>query len=277
MYKYKNAINFHKCYSPPGTSSFKIIHLIITRFMIEFWPYGNFSEKIYTKDYIINGIRVMKKYLFPSLENQRCKDFIWILKLGDKADISYIKSLLELNNYLFKTNIVYEKDIKKYIRNISKGYDILVTTRFDYDDRIYYDAINDIRKTINYNRPMLLFGYNCGLCYYEYDNKYYEFCPNYNNRGVMSIFVSLIIAINKVNDSYNIFDLGSHVGVREKILESYKSFGLNELNYEPAIFDSGIAKYIWVRHTFAGQYDYSEVLKKDLIEYKFDLKKFYGK
>ena len=52
---------------------------------------------------------------------------------------------------------------------------------------------------------------------------------------------------------------------------------MNELNYEPAIFDSGIAKYIWVRHTFAGQYDYSEVLKKDLIEYKFDLKKFYGK
>ena len=97
----------------------------------------------------------------------------------------------------------------------------MITARFDYDDRIYYDAINDIRKTINYNRPMLLYSYNSCLCYYEYDNKYYEFCSNYNNRGIISIFVSLIIAINKINDTYNIFDFESHVGVREKKLKSY--------------------------------------------------------
>lgn len=273
---YKNEISLKKCYSPPGVSSFKIIHLIITRFMIEFWPYGNFASKIYTKEYIINGIRVMKKYLFPSLENQSCKNFIWVLKIGDKANITHIKSLIKLNN-LFESVIIYEKDIKNYIRKISKGFDVLVTTRIDYDDRIYYDAVNDIRKAINFKRPILIYGYNCGLCYYESDNKYFEFSPSYNNRGVMSIFVSLIIVINKVNDTYNIFDLGSHVGVRAKILDSYKSFGLSELNYEPAIFDSGTAKFIWVRHNFAGQFDYSESFKKDLIEYKFDLRKFYGK
>lgn len=276
MDRYKNEILSDKCYSSPGNPSFKIIHLIITRFMIEFWPFGNFTSKIYTKDYVMNGIRVMKKYLVPSLANQSCKNFIWVLKIGDKANITYIKSLFKLNN-IFESVIIYEKDIKNYIKNVSKGFDVLVTTRIDYDDRIYYDAVNDIRKAININKPILLYGYNCGLCYYESDNKYYEFNPSYNNQGVMSIFVSLIIVINKVNDTYNIFDLGSHIFVRTKILTSYKSFGLSELNYEPAIFDSGTAKFIWVRQNFSGLYDYSLSVEKDLIEYKFDLRKFYGK
>ena len=216
--KYKTKIYFKKCYLPPGGTSFKIIHLIITRFIIEFWHSDNFDKRIYEKDYIINGIRVMKRYLFPSLLNQRCQDFIWILKLGNKANITYIKSILELNNP-FKSVIIYEKDIKDYLRNISKGFDVLVTTRIDYDDRIYYDAINDIRKAINFKKPALLYGYGNGLCYYENDNKYYEFSPNYNNQGTMSIFVSLILVLNKVNDVYNIFDLGSHPGVRAYLLK----------------------------------------------------------
>ena len=87
----------------------------------------------------------MKKYLFPSLEAQSCKNFIWILKLGDKANITFVKSLLDINNS-FESKVIYEKNI---IKNITKGSDILITTRIDYDDRIYYDAVNDVRKVIN--------------------------------------------------------------------------------------------------------------------------------
>ena len=45
--------------------------------------------------YIKNGIRVLKKYLFPSLNAQSCKDFIWILTLGDDANMTYVKSHIE--------------------------------------------------------------------------------------------------------------------------------------------------------------------------------------
>ena len=58
--------------------------------MIEFVKINGFPKKIYTEEYILNGIRVMKRYLFPSLENQSCKQFIWILMLGNKANISYV-------------------------------------------------------------------------------------------------------------------------------------------------------------------------------------------
>ena len=266
-----------KCYLSPNNLNLKIIHLIITRFMIEFWPFGDFKQKIYTKDYILNGVRVMKKYLFPSLESQSCKKFIWVLKLGDKANISYVKSFLDFNNS-FESKIIYEKNIKEYIRNITKASDILITTRIDYDDRIYYDAVNDVRKAINKNKPMILHGYNRGVYYNELNGKYYELSRNIkSNIDVFSIFISLIIVINKVNDVYNIFDLGTHISVRKKILKLYKTYGIKELDYEPAIFDSGEAKFVWVRQKYSGLYGFADKTEKNLTPYEFNLSKFYGK
>ena len=113
----------------------------------------------------------MKKYLFPSLENQSCKNFIWILKFGDKANITYIKSLLNFTT-VFEKDVIYEKDITNYIRKITKGFDILITIRIDYDDRIYYDAVNDVRKAINIDKSMILYGYNRGAYYFESDYSY---------------------------------------------------------------------------------------------------------
>ena len=73
--------------------------MIITRFIIPFWRIDNFTQKIYSPNYLLNGIRVMKKYLFPSLESQSCKDFIWILLLGDKSNITQVEHLLNINLY----------------------------------------------------------------------------------------------------------------------------------------------------------------------------------
>ena len=264
------------CYTPPEYSNLKIMHLIITRYMFEYNYLTNIKNIINNKDYILNGIRVLKKYLIPSLENQSCKKFIWILLLGDKANKMFIKQLLDINN-LFQTELVYQRDLKSYIKNKSIGYDVLITTRIDYDDRIYYDAVNDVRKVIDLNKPMMLYGYDKGAHYYENDNKYYEFFMTYKKRGCMSIFASLIIILNKTNDTYNIYDLGTHIAVRKKIIDNYQQYGIKTLNYDPAVFDSGSAKFVWVRHNYSGTLKYSDNIKNNLKEYKFDLNKFYGK
>ena len=268
--------NSEKCYISPSDSKIRIIHIILTRFMIKFDSYKHFFKKLYEEDYILNGIRVMKTYLFPSLENQSCKEFKWVLMLGDEANITYIKSLLDVKNS-FESIVIYKKDIKYFIRNITKGYDILITTRIDYDDRIYYDAVNDVRKAINIYKPMIVHGYDSGLNYYEKDNTYYEFNYSYYNQGVMSIFVSLIVVLKNVNDTYTIYDLGSHIQVRKRIIDSYKSFGIKELYYDPAVFDKGDKKFVWVRQKYAGTQFYSESIKNSLKLYNFNLTKFYGK
>lgn len=262
-----------KCYLSPDNSKKRIIHLIITRFSIPFLK--NFKRIIYRKDYILNGIRVMKKYLIPSLERQSCKNFTWVLIIGNKLNITFVKSLINFNN-LFKTEILFLKDFKNYVRNITKGFDVLITTRIDYDDRIYYDAVNDVRKVINLNKPIILHGYNRGVYYYEFNGKYYDFYKSYRNKGVMSIFGSLIIVLNKVKDIYTIYDIGLHIHVREKLLKKYKSYGIKELNYEPAIFDSGEPKFVYVRQKYSGIYLRTKKEIKRLKLVNFNLSNFYG-
>ena len=250
--------------------------MIITRFIIPFWRIDNFTQKIYSPNYLLNGIRVMKKYLFPSLESQSCKDFIWILLLGDKSNITKVEHLLNIN-LPFKYYIIYNKSFKTFLKNKTKRVDILITTRIDYDDKIYYDAVNDIRKAVNINRPVLIYGYNSGLIYYEFNNKYYRFDINYANKGVMSIFVSLILVLNKVNDIYTVYDLGQHNSIRKTLLETYKSFGIKSLNYEPTIFDNGEVKFVWVRQNYSGQYSLSLGILKRLKQFNFNLSNFCGK
>ena len=249
----KNEKINNKCYEIPDNSNSNIIHLIITRFLTEFFHINEFPEKMYTKDYVENGIRVLKKYLFPSLENQSCKSFIWILMIGEKANIKYIKSKLNIKTN-FKKIILYQKDIKSYINNITKGYKVLITTRIDYDDKIYYDAVNDVRKTVNFNKPMILHGYMRGVRYIEFNNKYYDFIQKNAKNGVWSVFASLIIIINKLNDLYTIYDMGHHMYVRKTLLKKYKSFGINKLDYEPAIFDNGTPKFIYVKQKYSGTF-----------------------
>ena len=66
--------------------------------------------------------------------------------------------------------------------------------------------------------------------------------------------IEYIIILNKVNDTYSVLELWSHTEARKILIEKYKSFGIKELNYEPAIFVSGEPKFVWVRQKYSGSY-----------------------
>ena len=210
--------------------------------------------------------------------NQSCNNFIWVLLIGNKANKTYIESLLNFNNSLnFQYKVIYQEDIKYYVRNITKGFDILITTRIDYDDSIYYDAVNDIRKEINMKKPMLLHGYNRGVYFFEINGKYYDYFHSYKNQGVMSVFCSLITILKEVNDFYTILDFGDHRYIKKKLLKEFKSFGIKRLNYDPGIFDSGDPKFIYVRQKYSGSYNQTNLIPKHLKEKNFNLSRFFGK
>ena len=274
----KNSLNILKkqCYITFENNGAKIIHLIITRFMIEFYEWNGFPKNLYNRNYINNGIRVMKKYLLPSLDSQSCKNFIWILMIGEKINKTKVESLINFH-YSFEYKILYQKSVDDFIKKITENYDVLITTRIDYDDQIYYDAVNDVRKAINIDKPMILFGYNRGVYYYEYNKKYYEFERTFKNDGVMSIFASLITTLKKVNDTYTIYSLGDHTVFRKTLLNQYKSYGIKTLDYEPSIFDSGTPKFIYVRQKFSGSNTDYYYIPEHLKEVKINLSNFFGK
>ena len=104
----------NKCYGYIDNKNITVIHLIITRFLIEFPTNSEYSVNIKKKEYLLNGIRVLKKYLLPSLESQSCKNFIWLLILGNNLNINYIKSMINFN-YSFEFNVIYKKNLIEYI------------------------------------------------------------------------------------------------------------------------------------------------------------------
>ena len=263
----------NKCYSP--LLKIRIIHFIITRFLTKFSSNNEIKKLLLTEKYIKNGIRVMEKYLFPSLENQSCKNFTWILMVGDKANKTYVETLLNLKANSFESKVLYKKDIKNYVRNRSKGFDVLITTRIDYDDIIYYDAVNDVRKAINIHKPFLLYGYNRGIIYFELDGKYYDFY-SMSNRGCLAIFTSLIVFLNRVNDSYTIYDIGDHTKIRSQILKNFKFYGIKSLNYEPAIFDTGGPKFAYIRQKYSNTYNLSQKVRKRKELVNLNLNQFFN-
>ena len=273
--KHKTNIQNNNCYLSPENANIRLIHLVITRFSMEFGPDFYFNKIIYTEEYIKNGIRVLKKYLIPSLENQRCKNFTWIIKIGDKADMTRIKDLFDFNTS-FDIKIVRKKDIKNYITKISKGFDVLITTSIDYDDVIYYNAVNDVRKEIDLNKPLLLHGYNRGVYYFEAEKEYYDFIGIFDHVGVMTVFYSLIINLNKVNETVIISDLGDHTYIKKTILKKYQSYGIKELNYDPTIFDTSDIKFIYVRQNYSGAFDFTKKIQRRERPIKFNLSKIYG-
>jgi hypothetical protein len=124
---------------------------------------------------------------------------------------------------------------------------------------------------------MILYGYNRGTYYFEKDKKYYDTYSNWGNKGSSSIFLSLILTLNKVNDSYTIYDLKQHYLTRQVLLKNYKSFGIKTLDYEPAIFDNGDPKFVKVKQNYGVTFN-NKLNKKLLKIHKlFNLNKFYGK
>ena len=265
-------ISNDKCYLSVREPNIKIIHFIITRFLVDL-AQNTLKNILYTKDYIMNGIRLLKNNLIPSLERQNCKNFSFILIVGSKVNISFIKSLIGFNNS-FPTYIIFQNELKAFIRSSTKLFDVLITTRIDYDDLIYFDAVNDVRKAINIHKPMLLYGYNSGVFYFESNKKFYEYYA-LNKYGALGIFLSLIINLKYVNDSYTIYDMGAHNHVARNLLNKYKSFGIKELNYEPFIYDSGDFKFVYVRQKFSNNYNGTFKIMKIKKSIQFNLTKFF--
>ena len=63
----------------------------------------------------------------------------------------------------------------------------------------------------------------------------------------MSILVLLIWVFNELNDTCVLcnINLGYRNVIRKTLLNSNKSFDINNHNYQPVIFDSKEVKFVW--------------------------------
>ena len=80
-----------------------------------------------------------------------------------------------------------------------------------------------------------------------------------------------------MNDTFSIYDLGIHSYIKATFLKNHRKYGISSMNYEPAIFDHGAPKFIWVRQKYSGSYLKNNSIPKNLKNIDLNLNKFYGK
>ena len=68
--------------------------------------------------------------------------------------------MIDFNNS-FDINIISDNNISAIqVKNNTKCYDAFISIRIEYNFRIYYCVVNDVRKIIDFYKSILLYVYN---------------------------------------------------------------------------------------------------------------------
>ena len=186
------------------------------------------KEKLFSQEFLDNGVNIFEQYTLKSLENQSNKNFEIIMIIHNEIDLNHksIQKLYKIKSSL-KINIIRYNEITSFIEANSKNQKYLITTRIDHDDLIYNGAVEEIQNKCNENIPLFYNGYDKLITMIKNDiYNSYKFYPNYKGLGSISIFQSLIVNKEKINQLYNIFQLGGHSKLKGTFIKLYKKHNL---------------------------------------------------
>jgi hypothetical protein len=201
-------------------------HFLITRFSVKPVNFDNNFQVLnreYTDEWMNKRINLFRNYCLPSVFNQECKNFHWLIYLDRDTKDKYKN---EFNQLLERCPIPYEiryvhggvlflEDIKSFILdNTSTNNTHVITTGLDSDDALHKRAIlrlqrytNDLNESVSSNWKIalnLLKGYQLKVV--PYNELVWTKVPS-------NPFVSLLskIDVGNVDIVYNYFhnDLGS--------------------------------------------------------------------
>lgn len=222
-----------------------IKHFIIIRF----YCYDMTSrDVIFNYDFLKRQLEVFCEFTLKSLQNQTNKNFEILLLIHNELPLEN-KIYENLNELKYQNvNFIYLKDLNQYIYDNSKLFDYVITTRLDNDDLIYNNAVNDIQNIVlTGNYDLIYCGLKCGLTMINKDiENIYEFIPNYNSLGTISIFQTLAYNRKCIEHINNIYQLGQHTNNINTFINLAQKY--NYLYYINIIEEKNT--WIYVKHDF---------------------------
>jgi len=230
-----------------------IKHFVITRFLSE--DFGHSKEDMFSEEWISKGIHMLKKHFIPTLENQTNHNFENIIIIHDEVPMERIKELYSLESFI-KCNIVRNSNIDDFINKYKDKCDVMITSRFDWDDNINKCVVDDIQNFIISNpNKFILYGLNNGCTIIDGETEAF-FKPKIRCENTKCGFWSAMITYSMPNSLcerfYNVYDIGNHTMIINNIRENYNTFGIKDIsNLIVHMDDSEEIKYLWVRHDFS--------------------------
>ena len=147
-------------------------HFILTRFnlkMPDSYHKDKFGNSTQDEEWLENRFELFEKYCFPSIQNQTCKDFIWLVLFDidtPKKYLNKIKTYQQLFSNFTPLFLKTQDDFHAYIpKYLDKNTTHIITTRIDNDDAFNKDMISEVQKVFDYQNDVII-NFECGI---EYD------------------------------------------------------------------------------------------------------------
>lgn len=146
-------------------------HIILTRFNLQ---YEADSTLHIQPAWLDNRLTLFEQYCLPSVMQQTCKDFTWLLLADEHTPDAQRMRLLSYETYapyikvLFcpyynDFNVLYQQVGEQY----GNEYDWLLSTRLDNDDMLATDFVEQLHTYMEMHRPeACVFTYPIGVQYF---------------------------------------------------------------------------------------------------------------
>lgn len=156
-------------------------HYLITRFNVKLYRKEGEPASA-SEEWLANRFVLFEKYTLPSIKNQACKDFKWLVLFDADTPDKYKRKIEEYSLSLPQFTPIYvtgspsemcSEIVLDYINNDNPK-EYLITTRIDNDDVIHRDYMRNIQKAFKPAENTFV-TFRSGLQYVESTNSMIKF------------------------------------------------------------------------------------------------------
>lgn len=152
-------------------------HFVLTRFNLQLWHKDKAGDKVRSIEWLEHRFNLFEKYCLPSIKNQTCQDFEWIVLFDSSTPEKYKSRIAGYQKECLQFNPVFvEPENGRYFAEIFRREiikrlkaDRVVSTYLDNDDALNVKFVEDIqRRALEMNIGTFI-NYNDGYQYYSED------------------------------------------------------------------------------------------------------------
>lgn len=154
-------------------------HFILTRFNLLLWNKDKEGQKVRTTQWLEHRISLFEKYCLPSVKNQTCQEFTWIVLFDSKTPERYKNRIEKYQNecpqiipvFVEPMNGRYFAEIfrKEIVKRLNAKR--VVTTYLDNDDALHVRFVEDLQRRALTVSDGIFINYNDGYQFYT-DHQY---------------------------------------------------------------------------------------------------------
>ena len=149
-------------------------HFLLTRFNILLWTKDKEGNPVRTIQWLEHRFSLFEKYCLPSVKNQTCQDFEWIILFDSKTPEKYKEKIESLRNDYPQIIPVYVKpeygrffaDIFRMEMEKRLKAKRVISTYLDNDDALNCRFVEDLHKRVPLVGDGTFFYYDEGCQYY---------------------------------------------------------------------------------------------------------------